>query len=145
MQGTRVWDKPAFEDVVKFSFRSPPTQTRYILWVNCGTQMAGAASSPVDITVAFDINYDLFDTAQAQKLRVQPVAADLMHIERVIAGIVQKYDVISKDESLLRDANESINNRLSVFFFMTSVTLVGLMVWEVMYMMRFFKSKKLID
>lgn len=143
----RVWSKVGVSDEVKFAFRADSNAKSYQLWTAFERSLPDAPppTADVDITLSFDIGLDLFDPAEAVVHKVKPVADDLRYLEGVIAGMAKKYDVISKDEGILRDANESLNNRLSVFFTIATVSLVVLIAWQTVTMMRYFKSKKLID
>ncbi|RLN36580.1 hypothetical protein BBJ28_00021817, partial [Nothophytophthora sp. Chile5] len=47
-------------------------------------------------------------------------------------------------EAAMRDTNESTNSRVLWFSFFSIVVLLGMGVWQVLYLKKFFKSKKLI-
>ena len=47
-------------------------------------------------------------------------------------------------EAMMRNTNESTNARVLWFSFFSIVVLLGMGVWQVLYLKKFFKSKKLI-
>ena len=48
-------------------------------------------------------------------------------------------------EEEMRDTNESTNSRVLYFSIFSMCCLIGLATWQVLYLRKFFKAKKLID
>lgn len=56
-----------------------------------------------------------------------------------MAEIVNEMDYLRSREQKLRDTNESTNNRVKWFGFMTTFLLIGLWVWQVLYLRAYFR------
>lgn len=48
-------------------------------------------------------------------------------------------------EEEMRDTNESTNSRVLYFSIFSMLCLLGLATWQVLYLRKYFKSKKLIE
>lgn len=97
------------------------------------------------IEMSIELGHDLFDVNRALDLKVKPVEAEIISLQSTIAHISKEFESLFQSEFTLRNINESTNNRLSLFFGFSLFSLVGLIVWQILYLKRFFKSKKLID
>jgi p24 family protein delta-1 len=62
----------------------------------------------------------------------------------MIAEIVGEMDYLRSREQKLRDTNESTNSRVKWFGVGTTVLLVALWGWQIMYLRAYFRSKHLI-
>lgn len=56
-----------------------------------------------------------------------------------MAEIVSEMDYLRTREQKLRDTNESTNNRVKWFGFSTTFLLIGLWVWQVLYLRAYFR------
>lgn len=65
--------------------------------------------------------------------------ADLRRIEAMVAEVVSEMEYLRKREQKLRDTNESTNERVKWFAFGTMAMLVGLGVWQVIYLRAYFR------
>ena len=52
---------------------------------------------------------------------------------------------ITNSQEEMRDTNESTNSRVLYFSLFSMCCLLGLATWQVLYLRKFFKSKKLIE
>lgn len=86
-------------------------------------------------------NYD--SLAQAEKLK--PIEVELKRLEDLSDEIVKDFQYMREREELMRDTNESTHNRVFYFSIFSMACLMGLAVWQVLYLRRYFKSKKLIE
>ncbi|CAH0395103.1 unnamed protein product [Bemisia tabaci] len=86
-------------------------------------------------------NYD--GLADAAKLK--PLEAELKMLEDLSQSIVDDFSDMRVREEQLRDTNESTNNRVLYFSIFSMTCLLGLATWQVLYLRRFFKAKKLIE
>ncbi len=68
----------------------------------------------------------------------------MRRIEEMIGEIVGEMDYLRSREQRLRDTNESTNNRVKWFGIGTTMLLVGLWGWQIMYLRAYFRSKHLI-
>lgn len=60
-------------------------------------------------------------------------------MEEMVAEIVNEMDYLRTREQKLRDTNESTNNRVKWFGFGTTFLLIGLWVWQVLYLRAYFR------
>uniref|UniRef100_UPI0035901130 transmembrane emp24 domain-containing protein 10 n=1 Tax=Myxine glutinosa TaxID=7769 RepID=UPI0035901130 len=86
-------------------------------------------------------NYE--DIAKARKLK--PLEVELTRLEDLSESIVNDFAYMKAREEEMRDTNESTNSRVLYFSVFSMFCLVGLATWQVLYLRRFFKAKKLIE
>ena len=97
-----------------------------------------SASRHVELDI--DIGADAKDWAAIQATeKLKPVETELRRIEEMVAEIVGEMDYLRVREQKLRDTNESTNNRVKWFGFMTTFLLVGLWVWQILYLRAYFR------
>lgn len=60
-------------------------------------------------------------------------------MEEMVSEIVSEMDYLRTREQKLRDTNESTNNRVKYFGLSTTFILVGLWVWQVLYLRAYFR------
>ncbi|VVC87677.1 transmembrane emp24 domain-containing protein bai [Leptidea sinapis] len=96
----------------------------------------------LDIKVGIEAkNYE--GIGEAAKLK--PMELELKRLEDLSEAIVQDFTLMRKREEEMRDTNESTNNRVLFFSIFSMVCLLGLATWQVLYLRRYFKAKKLIE
>ncbi|KAI3364326.1 hypothetical protein L3Q82_011123, partial [Scortum barcoo] len=86
-------------------------------------------------------NYE--EIAKVEKLK--PLEVELRRLEDLSESIVNDFAYMKKREEEMRDTNESTNTRVLYFSIFSMCCLIGLATWQVFYLRRFFKAKKLID
>ncbi|KAI5094498.1 transmembrane emp24 domain-containing protein 10 isoform 1 precursor, partial [Silurus meridionalis] len=86
-------------------------------------------------------NYE--EIAKVEKLK--PLEVELRRLEDLSESIVNDFAYMKKREEEMRDTNESTNMRVLYFSVFSMCCLVGLATWQVFYLRRFFKAKKLIE
>jgi len=86
-------------------------------------------------------SYD--ELAKANKLA--PLEVELKRLEDLSLNIVQDFAYMRTREEEMRDTNESTNSRVLYFSIFSMLCLLGLATWQVLYLRKFFKSKKLIE
>ncbi|KAI0019310.1 endoplasmic reticulum vesicle protein 25 [Xylariomycetidae sp. FL0641] len=97
------------------------------------------------IELDIDIGADAKDWSAIQATeKLRPVETDLRRIEEMIAEIVSEMEYLRSREQKLRDTNESTNNRVKWFGIGTTMLLIGLWGWQIMYLRAYFRSKHLI-
>ncbi|KAF2276908.1 endoplasmic reticulum vesicle protein 25 precursor [Westerdykella ornata] len=106
---------------------------------------SGTANPSRHVELDIDIGADAKDWSAIQASeKLKPVEAELRRIEEVIGEIVSDMDYLRAREQKLRDTNESTNERVKWFAFCTMGMLVGLGVWQIVYLRAYFRSKHLI-
>eukprot|EP00644_Phytophthora_capsici_P011480 jgi/Phyca11/508711/fgenesh2_kg.PHYCAscaffold_37_\ len=73
-----------------------------------------------------------------------PVEKELRKMEDTVDEIHREMLYMREREATMRNTNESTNSRVLWFSFLSIIVLLGMGVWQVMYLKKFFKSKKLI-
>jgi hypothetical protein len=63
----------------------------------------------------------------------------------MVAEIVSEMDYLRTREQKLRDTNESTNNRVKWFGFVTMGMLVSLGAWQVIYLRAYFRYAELVS
>ncbi|KAG9481691.1 transmembrane emp24 domain-containing protein 10 [Eleutherodactylus coqui] len=86
-------------------------------------------------------NYE--EIAKVEKLK--PLEVELRRLEDLSESIVNDFAYMKKREEEMRDTNESTNVRVLYFSIFSMCCLMGLATWQVFYLRRFFKAKKLIE
>ncbi|CAH2094279.1 unnamed protein product [Euphydryas editha] len=96
----------------------------------------------LDIKVGIEAkNYE--GIGEAAKLK--PMELELKRLEDLSEAIVQDFTIMRKREEEMRDTNESTNNRVLYFSIFSMACLLSLATWQVLYLRRYFKAKKLIE
>eukprot|EP00054_Salpingoeca_dolichothecata_P006979 m.40844 g.40844 ORF g.40844 m.40844 type:complete len:207 (+) comp16790_c0_seq1:39-659(+) len=142
-RGHHVYRK---EDAVsgKFAF----TSDNYDVYEICFRNSAHKDVKPEDhrvvtLVVKVGVEARSYDkVAKAEKLK--PMEVQLRKLEDLSESIVQDFARMKKREAEHRDTNESTNERLLQFSIFSMVCLLVLAVWQVLYLKRYFKQKKLI-
>ncbi|KAI2618139.1 emp24/gp25L/p24 family/GOLD-domain-containing protein [Hypoxylon sp. NC1633] len=97
------------------------------------------------VELDIDIGADAKDWSAIQaNEKLKPVATELRRVEESIAEIVREMDYLRAREQKLRDTNESTNTRVKWFGIGTTLMLIVLWGWQVMYLRAYFRSKHLI-
>ncbi|KAL5335851.1 WD40-repeat-containing domain protein [Aspergillus crustosus] len=103
----------------------------------------GIANPYRSIELDVDIGADARDwsSIQAQE-KLKPVETDLRRIEEIVSEVVNEMEYLRAREQKLRDTNESTNERVKWFAFGTMGMLVGLGVWQVIYLRAYFRCHR---
>jgi len=86
-------------------------------------------------------NYE--ELAKAEQLK--PLESELRRLEDLSEAIVQDFHYMRKREEEMRDTNESTNSRVLYLSVFSMCCLLCLALWQIIYLRRYFKAKKLID
>ncbi|CEH18743.1 related to erv25-component of the copii-coated vesicles [Ceraceosorus bombacis] len=113
------------------------------------TLRKGASAHPIKSTMIdldVDIGADAVDyNAIANQESLSGLETEMRKLEAVAGEIVNEMDYLKKREGKMRDTNESTNNRVENFAWITIVALIGLGSWQIIYLRSFFKRLYLID
>jgi len=77
--------------------------------------------------------------------KLKPLEMELTKLEDLSASIVQDFEYMKKREEEMRDTNESTNTRVFYLSVFSMCCLLSLATWQVLYLRKYFKSKKLIE
>lgn len=81
----------------------------------------------------------------AEAAKLKPLEVDLKRLEDLSDSIVRDFALMRKREEEMRDTNEKTNSRVLFFSIFSMCCLLGLATWQVLYLRRYFKAKKLIE
>lgn len=146
-QGNQPFSRPELNGEIPFSFRSADVPTEYEICfrMNSLSGYGGVPGNPVvPVEIKLTQTFDLFDDGKAHDIKVKPIEAEFMRLEGVMRSVVQEATNLSKVQQGMRDVNENTFNTLKYLCFFSFFIFVGLNVYQVYYMKKFFKSKKLI-
>ncbi|XP_045537848.1 transmembrane emp24 domain-containing protein bai isoform X1 [Papilio machaon] len=99
----------------------------------------------LNIKVGFEAKNYEGNTWIGEAAKLKPMELELKRLEDLSEAIVQDFTLMRKREEEMRDTNESTNNRVLFFSIFSMVCLLGLATWQVLYLRRYFKAKKLIE
>merc|ERR1712072_1396532 len=74
--------------------------------------------------------------------KLKPLEVELKRLEDMSESIVQDFAFMRRREEEMRDTNESTNSRVLYFSIFSMCCLLGLATWQVLYLRKYFKSKK---
>ncbi|XP_043274187.1 transmembrane emp24 domain-containing protein bai isoform X2 [Venturia canescens] len=77
--------------------------------------------------------------------KLKPIEVELEQLEHLSKAIVQDFAKMRKNEEQMRDTNETTNARVLYFSIFSMGCLLGLATWQIFYLRRFFRAKKLIE
>lgn len=77
--------------------------------------------------------------------KLKPLEVELKRLEDLSESIVQDFAHMRQREEEMRDTNESTNSRVLYFSVFSMCCLLALATWQVLYLRKYFKSKKLIE
>ena len=146
-QGNQPFSRPELNGEVVFSFRSADVPTEYELCfrMNSRSGYGAVPGNPiVPVELQLQYTFDLFDDNKARDLKVKPIEAEFTLLEEVMRSVVGETVSLSAVQQGMRDVNESTFNSLKYLCFLSFVVFIGLNAYQIYYMKKFFKSKKLI-
>ncbi|KAF9168084.1 vesicle coat component [Actinomortierella ambigua] len=102
------------------------------------------------LTSFIDLDFDIGSEAQdyaklAETERLKPLEIELRKIEGIVGEVMNTMEHLRNREERMRNTNESTNERVKVFSTLVLVVLVASGLWQIFYLKRFFKKKRLID
>jgi len=83
--------------------------------------------------------------ALGEAAKLKPMEVELRRLEDLSDSIVKDFAYMQKREEEMRDTNESTNTRVLYFSLFSLCCLIGLATWQILYLRKFFKAKKLIE
>jgi len=128
----------------KFTFVTETYDVFEVCFISKVPQERRGVSQDVTLDIKIGIEAKNYEgIGEAAKLK--PMELELKRLEDLSEAIVQDFTFMRKREEEMRDTNESTNNRVLFFSIFSMVCLLGLATWQVLYLRRYFKAKKLIE
>lgn len=128
----------------KFSFVSETYDTFEICFISRVPQHQRAIFHEVSLNVKTGVeakNYDGYNEAA----KLKPMEIELKRLEDLSESIVQDFADMKRREEELRDTNESTTNRVFYLSIFSIFIILALPTWQLLYLRKYFKSKKLIE
>ncbi|KAK2574906.1 hypothetical protein KPH14_002597 [Odynerus spinipes] len=130
--------------LLKFSFITETADTFEVCFIShVPSHQRGVKQEVMLITKRGIETKNYEGIAEAAKLK--PVEVELKRLEDLSEVIVQDFARMRKNEEEMRDTNEATNTRVLYFSIFSICCLLGLSTWQVFYLRRFFRAKKLIE
>ncbi|XP_058796728.1 transmembrane emp24 domain-containing protein bai [Phymastichus coffea] len=130
--------------IFKFSFVTETYDTFEICFTSHVPQHQRGVKQEVTLNVKKGIEVKNYEgIGEAAKLK--PIEVELKRLEDLSEAIVQDFARMRKNEEEMRDTNETTNSRVLYFSIFSMLCLLSLATWQVFYLRRFFKAKKLIE
>ena len=106
---------------------------------------AFSQTDPVEIDVEFKKGVKAKDFSQIAKTKnLKGIEVNIEKIEESVKDLHKKVRYLREREEQLRNTNATIQSRVIVYSICTICILFALAIIQIMYMKRFFKSKKMI-
>ncbi|XP_068157798.1 transmembrane emp24 domain-containing protein bai [Drosophila tropicalis] len=128
----------------KFSFMSEVYDSYEICFISKVPPHQRGIAQQVALTTKKGVETKNYEgIGEASKLK--PLEVDLKRLEDLSDSIVRDFVMMRKREEEMRDTNEKTNSRVLFFSIFSMCCLLGLATWQVLYLRRYFKAKKLIE
>ncbi|KAI1320494.1 vesicle coat component [Mortierella claussenii] len=143
----QLWRKDNLAEEQRVAFLNKETGDIVACFTNVlsdGYKPDARYSRTVDIE--FDIGSETIDYAKlAAQEKLKPMEVELRKLEDLVKDILDNMEHLQAREERMRNTNESTNARVQWFSTMTLCVLVALGAWQIFYLKRFFRKKRLID
>jgi len=83
-------------------------------------------------------------SAVAKRDDLKPIELEMLKLEDLIQELNDDMKYFQHRDNLMRDTHESTNSRVLWLSFISLLTLIGLGIFQILYLKRYFKQKKLI-
>jgi len=97
------------------------------------------------VTIRLRSGVEAKDLAEiVQRDHLQPLSAEVLRIEETVRGIRTELLELKIREAEMRETNETINSRVTMFSLFSVAVVSSLGVWQILYLKSYFLEKKLI-
>lgn len=145
--GNQPFSQQDLNGDARFSFRSRSEPAVYDACVRA-LPKGGAQSIPpgtyVQVSLDFKWNFDLFDEEMAKRMVLDPVKNEFFQLEEGIRRLDDELYDFFAHEAKHRSTSEATFDRVKYFSVLSIMVLVGLGVYQLWYLKRYFRYKKLI-
>lgn len=128
----------------KFAFTTDKYSVYEICFISRVPPNVHGLRHEVSLTVKHGPEAKSYDEL-AKANQLAPLEVELKRLEDLSLSIVQDFAYMRTREEEMRDTNESTNSRVLYFSIFSMCCLLGLATWQVLYLRKYFKSKKLIE
>jgi len=128
----------------KFAFTTDDYDVFEICFISKIPHGLQAQNQEVKLTIKTGVEAKSYEgIGEASKLK--PLEVELKRLEDLSESIVQDFAYMRQREEEMRDTNESTSSRVLYLSVFSMCCLLGLATWQVLYLRKYFKSKKLIE
>ena len=141
-----LFNKEGAPEHGKFAFITEDYDVFQVCFISrvSSNMMAHAQEQEVSLIMKHGVEAKSYEQlGEASKLK--PLEVELRRLEDLSESITQDFAYMRKREEEMRDTNESTNSRVLYFSLFSMCCLLGLATWQVLYLRRYFKAKKLIE
>jgi len=128
----------------KFAFTTDDFEVYEICFISKVPANIRGKKHEVELTVKMGLEAKNYESI-GEAARLKPLEVELKRLEDLSEAIVQDFAYMRRREEEMRDTNESTNSRVLYFSVFSMCCLIALATWQVLYLRRFFKAKKLIE
>ena len=159
--GHHLLNRESIEEEGKYAFTTDKDDIFEICFISRVPSNVRGARHMVSLNMKHGVeakNYDQLGDAA----KLKPLEVDLKRLEDLSESIVQDFAFMRRREEEMRDTNENTNSRVLYFSIFSMCCLLGLATWQVsprrfttlslfrlylqvLYLRKYFKSKKLIE
>lgn len=105
----------------------------------------GARPSPDifrEINLHVDTGAEAADYSEIKrKEKLSDLEVELLRLENIVKDLMSELEYLHKAEFEMRDTNEDANERVKWFSVFSMVLLIGVGLWQIWYLQKFFQSK----
>lgn len=144
--GNQPFSQQELNGEARFSFRSHSEPANYEACVRALPKNAAGVppGTMVEVRLSLKWKFDLFDEKTAKQMMLEPIEAEFYQLEESIHRLSDEMNAFVENEEKLRDTNESTLDRIRLFAVFTVMILILSGMYQVVYLKKFFKTKKII-
>lgn len=102
------------------------------------------SAQPRIIELDIDIGAYAQDPSDDGNTALKPIEYELRRIDALVGELISSMEYLKVRELRMRDTNESTNERVKLFAIIVIAVFIGLGIWQIKYMQRFFQRKGMI-
>ncbi|XP_042356295.1 transmembrane emp24 domain-containing protein 10-like [Plectropomus leopardus] len=129
----------------RFSFITQ-NHDKFEVCFSSSSQMGSGLVPDQDVTLNMKHGVEAKSSEESKKLEtLTPLEAKLKHLERLSQSIADDFIYVKERGKEMQQTNKSTNMRVLLFSIISICCFLGLATWQIFYLRRFFKTKKLIE
>ncbi|KAK7874346.1 hypothetical protein R5R35_007816 [Gryllus longicercus] len=129
----------------KFSFVTETFDTFEVCFASRVPSHQRGVAHEVSLITKRGVEAKNYEGELGEAAKLKPLEVELKRLEDLSDAIVQDFALMRKREEEMRDTNESTNSRVMYLSIFGMCCLLGLATWQLLYLRRYFKAKKLIE
>lgn len=106
-------------------------------------QAANQLPREVYMNVKLGVEAKEYDEPSSDKMKL--LEAELAKLQDLTNSIIEDFANLKKRESEMQDTNASTSNRIFWQTLLSMLIVLGLALWQILYLRKFFKLRRIID